>query len=119
MIIRYQEDRAAEAAAAAAAAAAADDDDAAADDADATAADAKPEAEPETGTQPASDPSGGAAPAATKPRGSLSLGEIVQVEIDENGILSWASAEVRQVMPSGRFYVCVNSDEVRQQRWPP
>ncbi|KAL1508490.1 hypothetical protein AB1Y20_004591 [Prymnesium parvum] len=39
------------------------------------------------------------------------LGEILQVEVDENGKVTWKNAEVRQVMPSRRFYVCVNNDE--------
>jgi len=46
-----------------------------------------------------------------KRRGTPELGEIVQVEIDEEGVINWVDAEVRQVMPSNRFYVCVGNDE--------
>ena len=46
-----------------------------------------------------------------KRRGTPELGEIVQVEIEEEGVINWVDAEVRQVMPSNRFYVCVGNDE--------
>lgn len=38
------------------------------------------------------------------------LGEMIQVEIDDEGVVMWKDAEVRQVMPQ-KFYVCVEDDE--------
>lgn len=39
------------------------------------------------------------------------LGEILQVEVEEHGVVKWIQAEVRQVLPSQRFFVCVENDE--------
>ena len=40
------------------------------------------------------------------------LGEIVKVEVEESGVISWRPAEVRQQLRGRKFVVCVDNDEL-------
>ena len=47
------------------------------------------------------------------------LGERVEVEVEEDGVISWRPGEVRQHLNGRQFVACVNHDEgFIEEEWP-